>query len=536
MTSAAQETGTAQETGAARDAHTMSRRPNIVVIQADQLAPDALGAYGNDVVESPHIDALADDGAVFDRAYCNTPLCAPSRASMMTGRMPSEVGCYDNGDDFPSSTPTFAHHLRAAGYHTTLVGRMHFIGPDQHHGFEERLTTDVYPADMDMVPDWDLDLQTKLQWYHDADSVFTAGVSKATVQLDFDEEVGFHTLRHLNDRVRADQAARARGEEPQPFLMVTSFIHPHDPYEPPREQWDRYDGVAIDAPVHPHAPDAEGDPHTHRLRTMSGFDVRQPDHEQTLRARRAYYAAVSYIDDHVGAIRSRLRELDLEEDTVIIVTSDHGDMRGEKGLWYKMSPYEQSARVPLIVYGPPHLVPRGRFSSPVSLVDLMPTLLDFAEAEDAEAPGVSLRRIAAEETADTGTPHERDVVIEYLAEGVHHPQLTLVRGQHKFVLCPGDPDQLFDLSTDPQETRNLAKDPAHSALAATLRRALEERYDLEALDASVRASQRRRQVVSGALSAGRTRPWDLVPDPSSRYVRGDFWSALDYGTIPDPDR
>jgi choline-sulfatase len=126
------------------------------------------------------MDALAADGAVFDRAYCNTPLCAPSRASMMTGRMPSDVDCLDNGDDFAASVPTFAHRLRTLGYHTALIGRMHFIGPDQHHGFEQRLTTDVYPADLDMVPDWHRPLAEKLQWYHEADPVFTAGAARRT--------------------------------------------------------------------------------------------------------------------------------------------------------------------------------------------------------------------------------------------------------------------------------------------------------------------------------------------------------------------
>ena len=351
-------------------------RPNIVIIQADQMAAQALGAYGDEAARTPHMDALAADGAVFDRAYCTTPLCAPSRASMMTGRMPSDIGCFDNGDDFAASTPTFAHHLRAAGYHTALVGRMHFIGPDQHHGFEQRLTTDVYPADMDMVPDWRRDPADRLQWYHDADTVHTAGVSRATVQQDFDDEVGFRTLRHLHDRVRANRAA---GEE-IPFLMVTSFIHPHDPYEPPREHWDRFEGVDIPGPLHPQVPDASQDPHTHRLRAMSGFDQRETTTQEVTRARRSYYAAVSYIDDHVGRIRERLESLGLLESTVIVVTSDHGDMLGEKGLWYKMSPYEQSARVPLIVHGPEHLVPRGRYAHPVSLLDLMPTLLELAEA------------------------------------------------------------------------------------------------------------------------------------------------------------
>ena len=193
--------------------------PNIVVIQADQMAAQALGAYGDAAALTPNMDALAADGAVFDRAYCNTPLCSPSRASMMTGRMPSEIDCLDNGDDFAASVPTFAHRLRKLGYHTALIGRMHFIGPDQHHGFEERLTTDVYPADLDMVPDWNRPLEQKLQWYHEADPVFTAGAATANVQQDFDDEVIFKTLRHLNDRKRANQAA---GSD-QPFLMVTSF-------------------------------------------------------------------------------------------------------------------------------------------------------------------------------------------------------------------------------------------------------------------------------------------------------------------------
>ena len=313
-------------------------RPNIVIIQADQMAAQALGAYGDAAARTPHMDALAAEGAVFDRAYCTTPLCAPSRASMMTGRMPSDIDTFDNGDDFAASLPTFAHHLRAAGYHTALIGRMHFIGPDQHHGFEQRLTTDVYPADMDMVPDWRRELGDRMQWYHDADAVYSAGVSQATVQQDFDDEVSFKSLRHLHDRVRANQA---QGED-IPFLMVTSFIHPHDPYEPPQEHWDRFADVDIPAPAHPEVPDPAQDPHSHRSRAMSGFDQRDPSAEEVRRARRAYYAAVSYIDDQVGRIVGRLETLGLAENTVVLITSDHGDMLGEKGLWFKMSPYEQS--------------------------------------------------------------------------------------------------------------------------------------------------------------------------------------------------
>lgn len=510
--------------------------PNIVVIQADQMAAQSLGAYGDTAAKTPHMDALAEEGAVFDRAYCNSPLCAPSRASMMTGVMPSELGCFDNGDDFASSVPTFAHRLRLAGYHTALVGRMHFIGADQHHGFEERLTTDVYPADLDMVPDWTLPLEQKLQWYHDADPVFTAGVSQASVQQDFDDEVGFRTLRHLNDRVRANQAAAAAGGEVQPFLMVSSFIHPHDPYEPPQEHWDRFTDVEIPDPAHPEVPDIAEDPHSQRLRAMSGFDERYPDLEQVRNARRAYYAAVSYIDDHVGRIRERLDSLGLSENTVILVTADHGDMLGEKGLWYKMSPYERSSRVPLIAYGPEHLVPRGRHQTPVSLLDLMPTLVDLAGAPTPKAAGDSVLRIARGEQAGEIGPEDRPVIIEYLAEGTYRPQLSIISGQYKYVICPGDPDQLFDLATDPDELHNAAREEKHAATVARLRGELDARYDMASLEAGILESQDRRRLVAQALNTGRKRSFDHNPEPEQRYVRGDFWAALDYGTIRDGAR
>ena len=230
--------------------------------------------------------------------------------------------------------------------------------------------------------------------------MFTAGAASANVQQDFDDEVIFKTLRHLNDRKRANQAA---GSD-QPFLMVTSFIHPHDPYEPPKANWDRFAEVDIPDPAHPEVPDAAEDPHSHRLRTMCGFDQREPGIEDVRRARRAYYAAVNYIDDHVGAIRKRLEELDLAKNTVIIVTSDHGDMLGEKGLWFKMSPYEQSSRVPIIINGPAEVVTPGRYANPVSLVDLAPTLLEIARtgSDAASADGGADASAGAASAIDEG--------------------------------------------------------------------------------------------------------------------------------------
>jgi len=149
-------------------------RPNLLILMADQLTARALRAYGGSVARTPHIDALAAQGVVFESFYCNSPLCAPSRFSFLSGQLPSKIGAYDNAAEFAASVPTFAHYVRSAGYQTVLSGKMHFCGPDQLHGFEERLTTDIYPADFGWTPDWTR-FDERPGWYHTMDSVTQAG-------------------------------------------------------------------------------------------------------------------------------------------------------------------------------------------------------------------------------------------------------------------------------------------------------------------------------------------------------------------------
>src|SRR6266700_6234992 len=165
----------------------LSTTPNILILMADQLTARALPAYGNAIAKTPHIDALADRGVVFESFYCNSPLCAPSRFSFLAGQLPSRIGAYDNAAEFAAAVPTFAHYVRSAGYQTALAGKMHFCGPDQLHGFEERLTTDIYPSDFGWTPDW-RNFDVRPAWYHTMDSVTQAGSCTRTNQIDFDDE------------------------------------------------------------------------------------------------------------------------------------------------------------------------------------------------------------------------------------------------------------------------------------------------------------------------------------------------------------
>ena len=327
----------------------MEQPSNILLLQCDQLAASALSAYGNTTVLSPNIDRLAAEGVVFERAYCPSPLCVPSRAAMMTGLLPSRNGAYDNEGEFPTGLPTIAHYLRLGGFHTQLIGKMHFIGPDQLHGFEDRPVTDIYPAGFDWIPDWNLNDDERLPWYHDMGSVFRAGPVRAALQIDYDEEVAFHTRRLVD-------AARSPG---RPFFITASFTFPHDPFEVPLDYWMRYDGAAIDPPKVPPVAVEDQDPHSRRLSRMIEADKFLPTPDQVLAARRGYYAAVSFIDDIVGDLLATLDSLGLAERTAVIFTSDHGEMLGEGGLWYKMSPREGSARVPLILSHPTRWAPAG---------------------------------------------------------------------------------------------------------------------------------------------------------------------------------
>ncbi|MCG8908372.1 choline-sulfatase [Pseudomonas sp. DP-17] len=484
------------------------QRPNILFIMADQMAAPLLPFYdAQSPIKLPNLSRLAGEGVVFDSAYCNSPLCAPSRFTLVSGQLPTRIGAWDNAADFAADIPTYAHYLRRLGYRTALSGKMHFCGPDQLHGYEERLTSDIYPADYGWAVNWD-EPDVRPSWYHNMSSVLQAGPCVRTNQLDFDEEVVFKARQYLYDHVR---------EHPeQPFCLTVSMTHPHDPYTIPREYWDLYRDEDIPLPSVQIAQN-EQDPHSQRLlKVIDLWDQEMPE-EKIRAARRAYFGACSYVDAQIGALLRTLEECGLSEDTLIVFSGDHGDMLGERGLWYKMHWFEMAARVPLLVHAPRRFAPH-RVSQSVSTVDLLPTLVELAGGS--VEPGIHLDgRSLLPHLQGTGGHDE--VIGEYTAEGTVSPLMMIRRGDFKFVYSEQDPCLLFDVKNDPRELENLVDSPAHANLVRDLLGEARARWDISAITRQVLASQRRRRLVADALTHGTLKSWDHQPmvDASQQYMR-----------------
>jgi len=487
-----------------------TKRPNFLIIMADFMGALTLPAYGNPVAKTPAISALAENSAVFRNAYCNFPLCVPSRASMMTGLLPATIGAYDNGAEFASHIPTFAHYLRRMGYRCELSGKIHFIGPDQLHDFDERLTTDIVPADYGWMPPWGDHIDTG---WPSLEPIREAGIAKRTLGMDFDEEVAYRAIRRIYDF--------ARDPDTRPFLLTASFIEPHEPYKTPKAFWDLYDDADIGPPNVGMLDQADWDAHSARLCKAMGLDSDELTAEEIVRARHGFYSMLSFVDRKVGEILSALKETGLDDNTVVIVTADHGSMIGERGLWGILCFYEWAMRVPFIIHAPNRIAPRT-IDTNISLVDLMPTLLDLAT--DGNIPELA-RPIEGESvvpfalgTRDGGG---RSVHAELFAESCVSPQVMVRRGNLKYIHCENDPPLLFDLASDPDERINLAVDPDYGDTMASLREEVRGKWDLAAWEADARQSRNCRSLIYETYEMGNPPVWDYAVDndPWRHYQR-----------------
>lgn len=486
-------------------------QPNFLILMVDQMSGCMLDESMLQHLHTPHIKRLITQGVKFENAYCASPLCTPARGSFMTGQLPSRSGIYDNAAEFPASTPTFAHYLRLNGYQTALSGKMHFVGPDQLHGFEERLTTDIYPADFGWTPDWRDPLTRIDWWYHNLHSVTEAGTAEISNQLEFDDEVAYFA------RLKLHQYARRL--DSRPFCLTVSFTHPHDPYVARQKYWDLYENTEIPMPSVPAIPYAEQDKHSQRLYDAVNYTHYDITDEQIYRARRAYCANISYLDDKIGELLQVLDDCDFADNTVIVFCADHGDMLGERGLWYKMCFYEYAMRIPLVLHAPAQFQ-ACNVQTPVAAQDILPTLMELAGADSSKVAslidGKSLVSLAQGQEQP-----QRVVQAEYCAEGSVAPMIMLRQGSFKFNYCEADPLQLFDLAADPKELNNLANNPAYADVLQNFQQQLKARWNLAEFKQQVMQSQANRHLVDAANRKGKFKSWDFQPqqDATQRYMR-----------------
>ncbi|KAF2116417.1 alkaline-phosphatase-like protein [Lophiotrema nucula] len=490
-----------------------TKKPNILYIMADQMAAPLLKMNNpNSVIKTPNLDKLADTGVVFSSAYCNSPLCAPSRFTMCTGQLPSKIGGYDNASILAPDVPTYAHYLRREGYETALAGKMHFIGPDQLHGFEHRLTSDVYPGDLGWCVNWDKP-EERQEWYHNMSSVLEAGATVASNELDYDIDVVHKTQQYLLDWVRHDP------ETQKPFALTVSLTHPHDPYTMDEEYVDLYEDV--DIPL-PEITIAQKDQDSHSQRLLKTIDLwNNPVPEEAIRrARKSYFAACSFVDDQIGKLMKLLKKCRLHDNTIIVFSGDHGDMLGERSLWYKMSWFEMSARVPMIINYPARFAPK-RVSESVSTMDLLPTFLDMAGGDPSDILPIDGTSLWDYLVSDK--PGKDEVFGEYMGEGTITPIYMIRRGRWKYTTSLVDAPQLFDLVKDPKELTNLATSSKSevAAVFVAFEKEAQQKWDFHQIHKDALASQRRRQLVWQALKEGVRESWDYQPpyNDRNRFIR-----------------
>jgi choline-sulfatase len=490
-----------------------SGEPNIILIEADQLTGYVLPVYNPEgQAISPNITKLANEGVLFNNAYCVSPLCCPSRASMFSGSRPSRNKVWGNGSEFSADIPTMMHFLKHGGYRTVVSGKTHFIGPDQLHGFDKRLTTDIYPSDFSWSIDWKPQVEHRIGT--SVKKLEVSGLCKTNNQILYDTEVQFRAVEFL--RYEALQPKES------PFFLHVSYTQPHEAYQSVPKFWDLYEDVDIKMPSQPEDSEDDIHPVTQWLKVHHGID-QYPPSEDTIRAsRRAYYAMITQIDEYVGELVNELKHLGLYENTIIIFTSDHGDMMGERGMWYKRTFFEQSVKVPLIVHNPKRYVPKV-LDEVVSHTDMCATISDMgSNIEDylrfGSSDGSSFKPLL-----EGDMPQWKDqAVMEYFGPGVEEPWLCIREGAFKYVYTRNNDPLLFNVVEDPTEVKNLYGQDEYKELAEKLHAALFSDLDIEKTTKDAGDSKQTRLFLHKALEGSEGYHWDYQPDfdAQKQYVRG----------------
>jgi choline-sulfatase len=485
----------------------MDSRPNLLFLFSDQHAQRIAGCYGDVLGATPNLDRLAAEGIVFDNVYCPSPLCVPSRMSMLTGRYPFEQECWTNDDYLRSDAPTWLHALGSAGYRPVLAGRLHSMGPDQLHGYAERMVGDHSP-NWGGVPRHDLGVLDKANdpW---RESLVRSGVGQSAYQVK-DAETNAAACNYLRSH-----AARQREGKREPFCLTVGYLLPHPPYVSWRDDYDRFKD-SISLPLHREPP---ADVHPWEAWWRADRGIADVSTELVLRARTAYYGLVHRLDALIGEVLQCVNDCGLADDTLIVYTTDHGDQLGERGLWWKHTLYEDSVRVPLVIRWPGRLPAGERRAHVANLIDVAATMIDALGGRPLpHSHGRSLLPIAASANAqwldETFCEHCTDVVPAWT--GGRSAQQRMIRsGRWKLIYYHGYAPQLFDLHDDPAERHDLSRDARVADVRERLLERLLSGWDPDAIAERIQARRLDKNVIDGWARSVRPRDefrWNLLPE------------------------
>jgi len=477
------------------------RPTNLLFILSDQHSRRVTGCYGNPVVRTPNLDALAARGTRFGSAYCQTPICVPARASLATGRYAYRIDSWDNATPYiGTEADSWGHRLITKGHKVTTIGKLHYRKVGDPCGFpDQRIPLHVLEGVGDLYGLLREKMPVRPQ---SRNQVLEARAGEAEY-IRYDRGTAQAAVRWLRQE--------AQGEA-RPWCLMVSFATPHFPLIVPEQYFNLYPPDALPLPVQWRPEEWSRHPVLEFKRRLQALDT--PFDERTIRnAMAAYYGLVTFLDEQIGIVLQALTEAGFAGNTRIIYTSDHGEMLGEHGMWWKSTMYESAVAVPLIVAGPD--VPAGKVvNTNAMLVDVFPGIVEAVGAElspkDADLPGESLFRLAQE------PDKPRTAFSEYHAIFSPSGVFMIRNARYKYVYYVGYPPQLFDLVADPDETQDLARDPAHAEAVAACERELRSIVDPEAVDRRARADQRRRIEAGGGaeaiLSQGVKIPYSPAPD------------------------
>ncbi len=473
--------------------------PNIVLLFSDQHAQKISGCYGDAIAETPNIDRLAASGVVFDNAYCPSPLCTPSRMSMLTGRTPSDQQCWTLQDMLPSDCPTWVHALGAAGYQNILAGRMHSIGPDQLRGYEKRFGGEAGPNWLG-VKRQDLGILAGAQAPGRV-SLTNSGVGQCGYQVN-----DASNTQHAVDTVEW-LAKEGYGKRGKPFSLTVGLGLPHCPFVAAEEDYRVFEGR-----VPPPKLGRAANEHPWINWWIKRCDIENPDPADVERTRTAYYGLLRRVDSFFGRVLDALDRKGLMGNTLVIYCSDHGEHLGERGLWWKNTMFDESTKVPLIMSWPGVLPAGERRSQVVNLTDVTATMVDAANAPALpRCQGNSLLPVAR----DPKAPWSDETYSEYVTDGHvdwaggRSCQQRMIRsGRYKLVYYHAMAPTLFDLEADPDEVNDLAADPEYAHVVDTLLQKVLDGWDPVEIERLVAVKRKEKELLSA---------WGAATNPTSTY-------------------